>query len=84
MINTILNTFYNFHSCPNIDDRYLTTLVPVDPSSGLPFPTHYRRFIFKMFTFVGNGPTSPSDPSKKAPSDAPNLPLKEHVWSLFF
>uniref|UniRef100_A0A3P9JYB9 Zona pellucida sperm-binding protein 4 n=1 Tax=Oryzias latipes TaxID=8090 RepID=A0A3P9JYB9_ORYLA len=68
------------NGCPNIDDRYLTTLVPVDASSGLPFPTHYRRFIFKMFTFVGNGPTSPSDPSKKAPSDAPNLPLKEHVY----
>uniref|UniRef100_A0A3B3D9N9 Zona pellucida sperm-binding protein 4 n=1 Tax=Oryzias melastigma TaxID=30732 RepID=A0A3B3D9N9_ORYME len=66
--------------CPNHDDRYLTTLVPVDASSGLEFPTHYRRFIFKMFTFVGYGPVGPSDPSKKAPSDAPSIPLKEHVY----
>ncbi|RVE71936.1 hypothetical protein OJAV_G00056940 [Oryzias javanicus] len=66
--------------CPNHDDHYLTTLVPVDASSGLEFPTHYRRFIFKMFTFVGYGPVGPSDPSKKAPSDAPSVPLKEHVY----
>ncbi|KAJ8358347.1 hypothetical protein AAFF_G00013340 [Aldrovandia affinis] len=38
--------------CPYHDDRYLTTLVPVDHSSGLPNPTHYKRFIFQMFTFV--------------------------------
>ncbi|KAJ8397778.1 hypothetical protein AAFF_G00434670 [Aldrovandia affinis] len=38
--------------CPYHDDRYLTTLVPVDHSSGLPIPTHYKRFIFQMFTFV--------------------------------
>ncbi|KAJ8397759.1 hypothetical protein AAFF_G00434480 [Aldrovandia affinis] len=38
--------------CPYHDDRYLTTLVPVDHSSGLPDPTHYKRFIFQMFTFV--------------------------------
>ncbi|KAJ8378477.1 hypothetical protein AAFF_G00239410 [Aldrovandia affinis] len=38
--------------CPYHDDRYLTTLVPVDGSSGLPNPTHYKRFIVKMFTFV--------------------------------
>ncbi|KAJ8413684.1 hypothetical protein AAFF_G00081910 [Aldrovandia affinis] len=38
--------------CPYHDDRYLTTLVPVDGSSGLPNPTHYKRFIIKMFTFV--------------------------------
>uniref|UniRef100_UPI0037E9187E zona pellucida sperm-binding protein 4-like n=1 Tax=Semicossyphus pulcher TaxID=241346 RepID=UPI0037E9187E len=38
--------------CPYRDDRYLSTLVPVGPSSGLDFPSHYRRFIFKMFTFV--------------------------------
>ncbi|KPP72763.1 egg envelope protein-like [Scleropages formosus] len=42
--------------CPYQGDKYLTTLVPVDSSSGLPFPTHYKRFIFKMFTFVN--PTS--------------------------
>ncbi|XP_069013455.1 zona pellucida sperm-binding protein 4-like [Embiotoca jacksoni] len=38
--------------CPYNDDRYLTTLVPVDGSSGLEYPTHYKRFIIRMFTFV--------------------------------
>lgn len=38
--------------CPYHDDRYLTMLVPVDGSSGLHFPTHHKRFIVKMFTFV--------------------------------
>ncbi|XP_034066459.1 zona pellucida sperm-binding protein 1-like isoform X2 [Gymnodraco acuticeps] len=41
--------------CPYRDDRYLTTLVPVDASSGLMYPTHHRRFVFKMFTFVSGG-----------------------------
>ncbi|XP_067240631.1 zona pellucida sperm-binding protein 4-like [Chanodichthys erythropterus] len=45
--------------CPYQDDRYLTTLVPVAGSSGLQFPTHYKRFVVKMFTFV--------DPSSLAP-----------------
>ncbi|XP_026091201.1 zona pellucida sperm-binding protein 1-like [Carassius auratus] len=31
--------------CPYQDDRYLTTLVPVTGSSGLQFPTHYKRFV---------------------------------------
>ncbi|KAJ8371603.1 hypothetical protein AAFF_G00306890 [Aldrovandia affinis] len=38
--------------CPYHDDRYLTTIVPVDHSSGLQNPTHYKRFIIQMFTFV--------------------------------
>ncbi|KAM7414357.1 hypothetical protein PAMA_019260 [Pampus argenteus] len=38
--------------CPYRDDRYLSSLVPVGSSSGLDFPSHYRRFLFKMFTFV--------------------------------
>ncbi|XP_045907451.1 zona pellucida sperm-binding protein 4-like [Micropterus dolomieu] len=38
--------------CSYNDDRYLTTVVPVDGSSGLRYPTHYKRFIIKMFTFV--------------------------------
>ncbi|KAI9544726.1 hypothetical protein NQZ68_001604 [Dissostichus eleginoides] len=38
--------------CPYFDDRYLTTVVPVDGSSGLPYPTHHKRFIVQMFTFV--------------------------------
>uniref|UniRef100_A0A3Q0RAV9 Zona pellucida sperm-binding protein 4 n=1 Tax=Amphilophus citrinellus TaxID=61819 RepID=A0A3Q0RAV9_AMPCI len=40
--------------CPYRDDNYLSSLVPVGPSSGLQFPSHYRRFFFKMFTFVGS------------------------------
>ncbi|XP_028329063.1 zona pellucida sperm-binding protein 4-like [Gouania willdenowi] len=38
--------------CPYHDDRYLTTLVPVDSSSGLQFPNHHKRFIMRMFSFV--------------------------------
>ncbi|ROL50566.1 Zona pellucida sperm-binding protein 4 [Anabarilius grahami] len=45
--------------CPYQDDRYLTTLVPVAGSSGLQFPTHYKHFVVKMFTFV--------DPASLAP-----------------
>nr|XP_029490287.1 zona pellucida sperm-binding protein 4-like [Oncorhynchus nerka] len=45
--------------CPYQDDRYLTTPIPVGPSSGLSYPTHYRRFVLKMFTFV--------DPMSMAP-----------------
>ncbi|XP_042603016.1 zona pellucida sperm-binding protein 4-like isoform X2 [Cyprinus carpio] len=40
------------NGCPYQDDRYLTTLVPVTGLSGLQFPTHYKRFVVKMFTFV--------------------------------
>ncbi|XP_051954504.1 zona pellucida sperm-binding protein 4-like [Xyrauchen texanus] len=47
------------NGCPYQDDRYLTTPVPVDGSTGLQFPTHYKRFIVKMFTFV--------DPASLAP-----------------
>ncbi|KAJ8332127.1 hypothetical protein SKAU_G00428920 [Synaphobranchus kaupii] len=51
--------------CPYHADPYLTTLVPVDGSSGLPFPTHYKRFMVQMFTFV--------DP-------ASSVPLNEMVF----
>ncbi|KAI5613680.1 zona pellucida sperm-binding protein 4-like [Silurus asotus] len=40
------------NGCPYEDDRFRTTLVPVDTSSGLQYPTHYKRFVVKMFTFV--------------------------------
>ncbi|XP_041650632.1 zona pellucida sperm-binding protein 4-like [Cheilinus undulatus] len=64
--------------CPYRDDRYLTTLVPVDASSGLMYPTHHRRFIFKMFTFVATGP---ANPSKDGAADAEVMtPLKEKVY----
>uniref|UniRef100_A0A3B4UZJ0 Zona pellucida sperm-binding protein 4 n=1 Tax=Seriola dumerili TaxID=41447 RepID=A0A3B4UZJ0_SERDU len=52
--------------CPYRDDRYLSSLVPVS-HSGLAFPSHYRRFLFKMFTFV--------DPSSL-------VPLKEQVMNI--
>nr|AEI99619.1 zona pellucida glycoprotein 2.4 [Gobiocypris rarus] len=45
--------------CPYQDDRYLTTLVPVAGSSGLQFPTHYKRFVVKMFTFVAPASLAP-------------------------
>uniref|UniRef100_A0A3Q2CVQ4 Zona pellucida sperm-binding protein 4 n=2 Tax=Cyprinodon variegatus TaxID=28743 RepID=A0A3Q2CVQ4_CYPVA len=63
--------------CPYVDDRYRTRLLPVDSSSGLMFPTHYRRFVFKMFTFVG---MAQSNPSKKVPSDPSMTPLQEQVY----
>nr|XP_054596213.1 zona pellucida sperm-binding protein 4 isoform X1 [Nothobranchius furzeri] len=45
--------------CPYWDDRYQTTMIPVDASSGLEFPTHYKRFISRMFTFVAPDSLSP-------------------------
>nr|XP_019934104.1 PREDICTED: zona pellucida sperm-binding protein 4-like [Paralichthys olivaceus] len=45
--------------CPYRDDRYMSSLIPVGPSSGLAFPSHYRRFIFKMFTFVDSSSLLP-------------------------
>ncbi|XP_026766387.3 zona pellucida sperm-binding protein 4 [Pangasianodon hypophthalmus] len=47
------------NGCPYKDDRYLTKLIPVNGTSGLAYPTHYRRFVLKMFTFV--------DPTSMAP-----------------
>nr|ALI16890.1 zona pellucida protein B [Thunnus orientalis] len=45
--------------CPYNDDRYLTTVVPVDGSSGLHYPMHHKRFIIKMFTFVDQNTFTP-------------------------
>ncbi|XP_049337836.1 zona pellucida sperm-binding protein 1-like isoform X5 [Astyanax mexicanus] len=53
------------NGCPYKEDHYLTNLVPVDGSSGLPYPSHYKRFVLKMFTFVN--PTSMA-------------PLKERIY----
>ncbi|XP_033904228.3 zona pellucida sperm-binding protein 4-like [Acipenser ruthenus] len=39
--------------CPYKEDyNYLTSLIPVNASSGLVNPTHYKRFQLKMFAFV--------------------------------
>ncbi|XP_024291977.2 zona pellucida sperm-binding protein 4-like [Oncorhynchus tshawytscha] len=38
--------------CSYHNDKYQTTMVPVELSSGLLYPSHYKRFILKMFTFV--------------------------------
>ena len=48
----LLDIIFLSSRCPYRDDRYLSELVPVGPSSGLQYPSHFRRFIFKMFTFV--------------------------------
>ncbi|XP_034071666.1 zona pellucida sperm-binding protein 4-like [Gymnodraco acuticeps] len=56
--------------CPCRDDPYLTILVPVDASSGLMYPTHHRRFVFKMFTFVSGGGVK----------QAAMIPLNEKVY----
>ncbi|KAF4086481.1 hypothetical protein AMELA_G00106880 [Ameiurus melas] len=47
------------NGCPYKDDRYLTKLMPINGMSGLAYPSHYRRFVLKMFTFV--------DPDSMAP-----------------
>ncbi|CAN9499219.1 unnamed protein product [Ophioblennius macclurei] len=67
--------------CPYVDDRYQTTVIPVDSSSGLDFPSHYRRFVFKMFTFVSLGSGAPS-PVKKADAAYPDgvTPLRENIY----
>uniref|UniRef100_A0A7N8X9C2 Zona pellucida sperm-binding protein 4 n=1 Tax=Mastacembelus armatus TaxID=205130 RepID=A0A7N8X9C2_9TELE len=49
------------NGCPYHDDRYLTTVVPVDGSSGLLYPTHHKRFIIKMFTFVDQNTFAPQN-----------------------
>ncbi|MEQ2187758.1 hypothetical protein GOODEAATRI_007864 [Goodea atripinnis] len=45
--------------CPYHDDRYQTTVIHLDGSSGLEYPTHYKRFISKMFTFVASDTYTP-------------------------
>ncbi|KAG2455191.1 ZP4 protein, partial [Polypterus senegalus] len=40
------------NGCPNTGDNYLTNLVTVDSTSGIAYPSHYKRFVFEMFAFV--------------------------------
>lgn len=64
-------------SCPNREDSYLTQLVPVSASTDVTYPSHYRRFFFKMFTFVSQ---VANDPSQKANAEPQSMtPLKEMV-----
>nr|XP_057932022.1 zona pellucida sperm-binding protein 4-like isoform X2 [Doryrhamphus excisus] len=60
--------------CPYVNDSYQTTLVPIGPSSGIMYPTHHRRFIFKMFTFLSTVVNS-SDKDAEVMS-----PLKRKVY----
>ncbi|KAK9972943.1 hypothetical protein ABG768_023697 [Culter alburnus] len=46
------------NGCPYKDDHYLTTPLPVGPS-GLQYPSHYKRFVVKMFTFVDQSSLEP-------------------------
>ncbi|XP_035520797.1 zona pellucida sperm-binding protein 4-like [Morone saxatilis] len=64
--------------CPNRDDRYLTTLVPVRASPGLLYPSHHSRFIVKMFTFVATGATN-FEKGGAADPDA-FTPLQEKIY----
>lgn len=77
-----------FSSCPYRDDRYTTNLVHVDASSGLMYPTHHRRFIFYMFTFVSSGSSNQAKVGSNHPGKGnkggadPDVmtPLREKVW----
>ncbi|KAA0720431.1 Zona pellucida sperm-binding protein 4 [Triplophysa tibetana] len=63
--------------CPYQDDCYLTAMMPEVGSSGLQFPTRYKRFVVKMFTFV--------DPSSLAPlQETGELLLEKGVKRLWF
>ncbi|KAK0152329.1 Zona pellucida sperm-binding protein 1 [Merluccius polli] len=63
--------------CPYKGDRYLSSLIPVDASSGIDFPSHYRRVMFKMFTFVEQNAMTPL---KKQVEQNAMTPLKEQVY----
>ncbi|XP_072291412.1 zona pellucida sperm-binding protein 4-like [Eucyclogobius newberryi] len=64
--------------CPYRDDRYQTYLVHVVASSGVSYPTHYRRFFFKMFTFVAADPSNPT--KQNLQHDGVLTPLREKVY----
>ncbi|XP_063066416.1 zona pellucida sperm-binding protein 4-like [Engraulis encrasicolus] len=50
--------------CPYEDDWYMTQLLPLFDSAGLQFPSHHKRFVMKMFTFI----------------DEDRLPLKQTIY----
>lgn len=39
-------------SCENKDDSYFTTFHPVVSDTRVVFPSHYKHFSLKMFTFI--------------------------------
>lgn len=51
--------FLNLHpfssSCQYDGDNYMTVFHSMSKFLGIPFPSHYRRFEVKMFTFVSGG-----------------------------
>lgn len=50
-------------SCPNPDDSYRTKVIDVD-TPDLAFPSHYKRFVFRMFTFVNRASSPPGQKTK--------------------
>ncbi|XP_016365919.1 zona pellucida sperm-binding protein 4-like [Sinocyclocheilus rhinocerous] len=46
------------NGCPYKEDHHLTTVLPV-AQSGLQYPSHYKRFVVKMFTFVDQSSLAP-------------------------
>ncbi|CAL8376106.1 unnamed protein product [Arctogadus glacialis] len=58
--------------CPYRDDRYQTAL---KLANNVAFPSHYQRFVFKMFTFVDQGSASNTKGVV-----APFHPLREKVF----
>ncbi|CAB1317154.1 unnamed protein product [Coregonus sp. 'balchen'] len=47
-----ISSLCDIRRCSYQNDNYLTTMVPVEGSSGLLYPNHYKRFTLEMFTFV--------------------------------
>ncbi|XP_039631760.1 zona pellucida sperm-binding protein 2-like [Polypterus senegalus] len=41
--------------CPYGEDNYPTVMHPMSDFTGIQFPSHYKRFDVKAFTFVSNG-----------------------------
>uniref|UniRef100_A0A8D3E9Y7 Zona pellucida sperm-binding protein 4 n=1 Tax=Scophthalmus maximus TaxID=52904 RepID=A0A8D3E9Y7_SCOMX len=64
--------------CPYRDDRYQTALVAVGQSLDVMNPSHYSRFVFKMFTFVSTGNFNPSKGGAATPENF--TPLREKVY----
>ncbi|KAG7259990.1 hypothetical protein CRUP_002648 [Coryphaenoides rupestris] len=53
------------HGCPYRNDRYQTAMIAV---SDVELPTHRKRFVFKMFTFVDQGTRIPMKEKGEMPA----------------